>query len=125
MCIRDSSGPAEGVPVARERGGPGTPEQSRGRSAGWIAALIYLTTPLIGSMAWLTGIDAGLVLYEAATVLCFILWWQSRQSALSLLSPIAFPAFPYFRPAAVSPWLWLAAVFSGLGMGVKYTLGMT
>jgi hypothetical protein len=80
--------------------------------AGWIAAAVCLSTPLIGNSAWMTGIDAGLVLYEISAVLTFILWWEARKDA---------PA----RLAGEPHWLWLSAVFCGLGMGVKYTLAMT
>ncbi len=83
-----------------------------GAGAGWIAAAIYLTTPLIASSAWMTGIDAGLVLYEMAAVLGVVLWWTQRQDHVK-------------RLRGEPHWLLLAAVFGGLGMGVKYTLGLT
>ncbi len=74
------------------------------RAAGWIAAAIYLTTPLIATSAWMTGIDAGLVLYEGAMVLGVMLWWSGRRER---------------------NWLLAAAVLGGMGMGAKYTLGLT
>ena len=80
-------------------------------AAGWMAAAIYLTTPLITNSAWMTGIDAGLVFYEAGLVLAVILWWERRRNPVRLRG----------EPHA----LWLAAVLGGLGMGAKYTLGMT
>lgn len=104
-----------------ERGG----QREHARAAGWVAALIYMTTPLIGTSASMTGIDAGLVFYESATIVCFLLWWQSWRSLSDSPSLISVTSFPYFLPVRVSHWLWLGAVFSGLGMGVKYTLGMT
>jgi len=73
------------------------------KSTAWTAACIYLTTPLIATSAWLTGIDAGMVLYETAAVVAFLLWWDRRSV----------------------PWLLMAGVFGGLGMGVKYTVGLT
>jgi len=72
-------------------------EPRRRVAAGWIAALLYLTTPLIGSMAWMTGIDAGLVLYESATILCFILWWQSRPVSSSSI-PLPSQCLPLLSP---------------------------
>ena len=78
--------------------------------AGWTAAAIYLTTPLIANSAWMTGIDAGLVLYEAAAVFGFVLWWEGRKA-----SPCRFTGEPH--------WLVVAAAFGGLGMGAKYTVG--
>ena len=80
--------------------------------SGWIAGAVCLSTPLLGNSAWMTGIDAGLVLYEIAAVLAFIMWWEGRKDRDS-------------RLAGEPHWLWLSAVFCGLGMGVKYTLAMT
>jgi len=78
-----------------------------GRSvpAGWVAATVTLTTPLIAESAWMTGIDAGLVLYETAAVVLFIMWWIRGK-------------------ARFDGWLLLAAAFGGLGMGLKYTVGI-
>jgi hypothetical protein len=81
---------------------PSAATDDAGASTAWIAACIYLTTPLIATSAWLTGIDAGMALYETATVVAFLLWWDRRSL----------------------PWLLLAGVFGGLGMGVKYTIGL-
>ncbi len=101
---------AQPAPVAPATGALAVPGTASATLAGWIAAAIYLTTPLIANSAWMTGIDAGLVLYEAAAVLGFLLWWDGRKD-----SPRSVAGEPH--------WLVLAAVFGGLGMGAKYTVG--
>lgn len=82
------------------------------RAAGWIAAAAFMTIPLISGSAWMTGIDAGLVLYEVAAVAGVLIWWTTVKPGQTWLAG---------QPHA----LWLAAAFAGLGMGAKYTLGMT
>lgn len=82
------------------------------RAAGWVATAAFMTIPLITGSAWMTGIDAGLVGFEVAAVAGVIRWWTSVKPGRTTLAT---------QPHA----LWLAAVFAGLGMGAKYTLGMT
>ncbi len=81
-------------------------------AAGWVAAAAFMTIPLITNSAWMTGIDAGLVLYEVAAVAGVLIWWTTVKPGRRTLRA---------QPHA----LWMAAAFAGLGMGAKYTLGMT
>jgi len=102
--------PVASAPVSPSTGFRASPLQGNG--SGWLGALICLSTPIIGNSGWMTGIDGGLVLYEVAAVVAFVMWWTARRDSVA-------------RLRGEPHWLLLCGVLCGLGMGVKYTLGMT
>lgn len=65
------------------------------------------------------GLWAALIFYTVAHTM-FSAWSTGTEALLTLFATLALYA-ALNRPAGGARWLWLAAAFCGLGMGVKYT----
>lgn len=74
------------------------------RRAGWLAIFVLGTTPVIGTVGGYAHIDLGWALFEFLAAYA-VLRWQEEDEAIH--------GHPW-------PWLILAGVFAGLGLGSKY-----
>lgn len=75
---------------------------------GLLAAAIFYTIPMVAMQSRATGVDLSLTFYELSAVFALANWFMINRRDKS--------------PKAVkNGWLTLAAIFSGLAMGVKYT----
>jgi len=75
---------------------------------GLLAAAIFYTVPMVAMQSRATGVDLSLAFYELSAVFALVNWFMINRRR-------------EMPKVAKNGWLILAAIFSGLAMGVKYT----